>query len=160
MTSSVEGQGSDPAHESRKRRRRHTRKTHEDGSSIATLAPKSDTVVVEKASKQKPIVVLSPPKKKTARILLVSGKKDAVKSFSDTRKAFKTKRVVLTIDNTAKTIKRRNQLMKHVDELSVEQLRNSVVAAKLARKESVANVPEKLLRQMLKDYQSIRGAYV
>ena len=50
--------------------------------------------------------------------------------------------------------------MKHVDSLTEEQLRETVVAAKLVRKESVAKVPEKLLRQMLKDYQSIRGAYM
>jgi hypothetical protein len=144
-----------------KRRRRRTRKVYDE---IQTQdAPvKMETVVVEKTSKQKPIIVLAPPRKKTARILLVSSKtiKNEPKKFTDRRKTFRAKRVTVTIDNTAKTAKRKNLLMKQVDGLTEEQLREAVITAKLARRESVAKVPEKLLRQMLKDYQSIRGAYV
>jgi hypothetical protein len=144
-----------------KGRRRRTRKVQENIPSQPTPV-KQDTVVVEKTSKQKPIVVLSPPRKKTARILLVSSKttKDEPKKIPDRRKTFRAKRVTVTIDNTAKTAKKKYLLMKHVDSLTEEQLRETVVAAKLVRKESVAKVPEKLLRQMLKDYQSIRGAYM
>ena len=155
----------------RGRRRRRTRKSPEESHSQTTAANaivnadthrKLETVVVEKTSKQKPIVVLSPPRKKTARILLVSAKTEKAdpKKVSDRRKTFRAKRVTVTIDNTAKTAKRKNLLMKQVDGLTEEQLREAVVTAKLARRETVAKVPEKLLRQMLKDYQSIRGAYV
>ena len=164
-----------------KGRRRRTRKVREDIPSMPSLhslhslpsqqsqsqhsqptSAKQDTIVVEKTSKQKPIVVLAPPRKKTARILLVSSKttKDEPKKIADRRKTFRAKRVTVTIDNTAKTAKKKYLLMKHVDSLTEEQLREAVVAAKLVRKESVAKVPEKLLRQMLKDYQSIRGAYM
>lgn len=150
-----------------RRRRRRTRKAPED--SLAqplqpqqTAPVKTESVVVEKTSKHPPIVILSPPKKKMARLLLVPSKTDKkdTKKVVDRRKTFRAKRVVLTIDNTAKTAKRRSGLMKQVDALSDEQLRETAVAAKLARRESVAKVPEKLLRQMVKDYQSIRGAYV
>ena len=152
----------------RGRRRRRTRKSPEESHSQTTAVTnaiptrKLETVVVEKTSKQKPIVVLSPPRKKTARILLVSAKTEKAdpKKVSDRRKTFRAKRVTVTIDNTAKTAKRKNLLMKQVDGLTEEQLREAVVTAKLARRETVAKVPEKLLRQMLKDYQSIRGAYV
>jgi len=150
-----------------RRRRRRTRKAPEDslahGQQPQPTAPvKTESVVVEKTSKHPPIVILSPPKKKMARLLLVPSKteKKDTKKVVDRRKTFRAKRVVLTIDNTAKTAKRRSGLMKQVDALSDEQLRETAVAAKLARRESVANVPEKLLRQMVKDYQSIRGAYV
>lgn len=151
-----------------RRRRRRTRKAPEDSLAHGQQQPqpiapvKTESVVVEKTSKHPPIVILSPPKKKMARLLLVPSKteKKDTKKVVDRRKTFRAKRVVLTIDNTAKTAKRRSGLMKQVDALSDEQLRETAIAAKLARRESVAKVPEKLLRQMVKDYQSIRGAYV
>ena len=145
-----------------RRRRRRTRKAPDTMPVQQTQPVKIESVVVEKTSKNPPIVILSPPKKKMARLLLVPSKTDKkdTKKVAERRKTFRAKRVVLTIDNTAKTAKRRSGLMKQVDALSDEQLRETAVAAKLARRESVAKVPEKLLRQMVKDYQSIRGAYV
>ena len=167
----------------REKRKRRTRKAHDSlqnpSYSESQSEPKSEsqppksiikkeTVVVEKTTKQKPIVVLSPPRKKVARILLVSGKKDKTEKngISDLRKAldhrktFRAKKITVTIDNTAKTAKKKYLLMKQVEELSGSQLQEAAIAAKLSRRESVAKVPEKLLRQMLKDCQSIRGAYI
>jgi len=167
---SIHDSHSQPLFQKGRGRRRRTRKSPEQlpgrstdaSATTATVTKKPDTVVVEKTSKQKPIVVLSPPRKKTARILLVSAKTEKAdpKHVSERRKTFRAKRVTVTIDNTAKTAKRKNLLMKQVDGLTQEQLREAIVTAKLARRETVAKVPEKLLRQMLKDYQSIRGAYV
>jgi hypothetical protein len=73
------------------------------------------------------------------------------------KKTFKAKRVRVTIDNTAKTVKRRRQVMQRVDAMSDEQVREAAVGAKLSRRDSVAKVPATLLRQMMKDYQSMRG---
>jgi hypothetical protein len=72
-------------------------------------------------------------------------------------KTFKARRVSVTIDNTAKTQKRRRQLRQRVEVMTPEQLRTAAVTAKLSRKETVEKVPVDLLRQMLKDYYTMRG---
>jgi len=63
----------------------------------------------------------------------------------------------VVIDNTAKTQKRRRQTLQRVDALTDEQVRQACLDSKLSRKETVAKVPIGLLRQMLKDYQTMRG---
>jgi hypothetical protein len=66
--------------------------------------------------------------------------------------------VRVIIDNTAKTQKKRRQTMQRIDALTDEQVRQTCLEAKLSRKETVAKVPIGLLRQMLKDYQTMRGS--
>ena len=102
----------------------------------------------------KPQVILAPPKKKPAKLVLVPKGVGAPKVVS---KTFKARRVSVTIDNTAKTQKRRRQLRQRVEVMTPEQLRTAAVAAKLSRKETVEKVPVDLLRQMLKDYYTMRG---
>lgn len=75
-------------------------------------------------------------------------------------KTFKARRVSVTIDNTAKTQKRRKQTLQRVEGMSEDELRGAAVAAKLSRRETVAKVPVELLRQMLKDYYMMRGMLV
>ncbi len=101
-----------------------------------------------------PKVVIAPPKKKPAKLMLVPKHKVAATTV---KKTFKAKRVRVTIDNTAKTQKRRRQVLGRIDGLSETQLREAAVTAKLARAETVAKVPVDLLRQMLRDYQTLRG---
>jgi uncharacterized membrane protein len=101
-----------------------------------------------------PKVVIAPPKKKPARVLLIAG---TTKMKKEPRKTFRAKMVRVVIDNTAKTQKRRRQSMQRIDVMTDEQIRAACLAAKLSRTETVAKVPIGLLRQMLKDYQSMRG---
>ena len=107
-----------------------------------------------------PTVVIAPPKKKPIRVLLVPSKATAtpIKKMSIARKTYKAKCVRVIIDNTAKTQKRRRQTMQKIDALTDEQVRQACMDAKLSRKETVAKVPIGLLRQMLKDYQTMRGS--
>jgi len=107
-----------------------------------------------------PTVVIAPPKKKPIRVLLVPSKVTAtpVKKMSIARKTYKAKCVRVIIDNTAKTQKKRRQTMQRIDALTDEQVRQACLDAKLSRKETVAKVPIGLLRQMLKDYQTMRGS--
>ena len=107
-----------------------------------------------------PTVVIAPPKKKPIRVLLVPSKATTppVKKMSIARKTYKAKCVRVIIDNTAKTQKRRRQTMQKIDALTDEQVRQACMDAKLSRKETVAKVPIGLLRQMLKDYQTMRGS--
>jgi hypothetical protein len=104
-------------------------------------------------------VVLAPPKKKPTRILLVpsTAVAGAVKKPVVQKKIFTARRVRVLIDNTAKTQKRRRQTLQRVDALTDEQVRQACLESKLSRKETVAKVPIELLRQMLKDYQTMRG---
>ena len=113
-----------------------------------------------------PKVVIAPPKKKAARVLLIAAKPSGLVAGKPVagilkkdiqRKTFRTKHVRLVIDNTAKTQKRRRQTLQKIDALTDEQVRQACLDAKLSRKETVAKVPIGLLRQMLKDYQTMRG---
>jgi hypothetical protein len=73
-------------------------------------------------------------------------------------KKFTARRVSVTIDNTAKTQKRRRMTLGRVDAMTETQLQEAAVMAKLSRAETVKKVPADLLRQMLKDYYTMRGA--
>jgi len=128
------------------------------------VAPVVAPAVVPAASPPK--VVIAPPKKKTARVLLIAAKPSALVAGKPVsgilkkdiqRKTFRAKHVRLVIDNTAKTQKRRRQTLQKIDALTDEQVRQTCLDAKLSRKETVAKVPIGLLRQMLKDYQTMRG---
>ena len=102
-----------------------------------------------------PKVVLAPPKPKTPKVMLVP--KGLRPKLKLPEKTFKAKRVALTIDNTVKTLKRRKAVMAHIDAMTEDQVRAAAVAARLSRRETVAKAPIGLLRQMVKDYRSLRG---
>lgn len=107
-----------------------------------------------------PVVVIAPAKKKPAKVMLVPKEKKAVANGPSRvipKKTFKAKRVRVIIDNTAKTQKQRTQTLGRIDAMTEDQLRGAAVSARLSRRETVAKVPVNLLRQMLKDYQSMRG---
>ena len=124
------------------------------------LAPAQPKAVVGGAAKPS-VIVLAPAKKKPVRVMLIPKGKDGAAAIAHKRmqhkKTFKAKRVRVTIDNTAKTVKRRRQTMQRVDAMTDDQVREAAVGAKLSRRDSVAKVPTGLLRQMMKDYQSMRG---
>jgi hypothetical protein len=149
----------------RKRRRRRGRRstTKQDAESDATVVEKADApapepkpaVAIPKPAEKPPVVVLAPAKKKTPKVMLVPKRVATV--AKTVKKPFKAKRVHVVIDNTAKTQKRRKQTMQRVDAMTDDQCRASAVGAKLAKRETVAKVPIGLLRQMVKDYYTMRG---
>ena len=102
-----------------------------------------------------PKVVLAPAKQKTAKVMLVP--KGQRPRLQLPKKTFKAKRVAVTIDNTVKTHKRRKAVMAQIDAMTEDQVRGAAVAARLSRRETVAKAPIGLLRQMVKDYRSLRG---
>lgn len=123
------------------------------GKELATINAPTTMQMVGGAATQK--VVIAPPKKKPAKLMLVPKHKTV--SAVAVKKTFKAKRVRVVIDNTAKTQKRRRQVLGRIDGLTEVQLREAAVTAKLARAETVKKVPVDLLRQMLRDYQTLRG---
>jgi hypothetical protein len=48
--------------------------------------------------------------------------------------------------------------MAKIDEMTEDQLRAAAVAARLSRRETVAKVPVGLLRQMVKDVQTMKAS--
>jgi hypothetical protein len=119
---------------------------------IKELAP----VQAGGGAKAAAVVILSPPKKKPVKVMLVpKGKPGGMKAI--VRKTFKAKRVHVTIDNTAKTVKHRRQVLGRVDAMTDDQVRAAAVAARLTSRERVTKAPIALLRQMVRDYQTMKG---
>lgn len=165
----------------RKSRRRRTAKAAaEEGSdmTVVTKDPANPTIVtpsgppiVAHSKSQKggaplgavaatapaPKIVLSPPKKKPAKIMLVPKGPTRVPKVLH-KKTFKAKQVAVTIDNTAITRKHRKSVMAKIDEMTEDQVRAAAVAARLSRRETVAKVPVGLLRQMVKDVQTMKAS--
>ena len=138
------------------------------GSGSGSVVKQKSAAVTPSAPVIPPKVVIAPPKKKPARVLLVAAAAKPTTLIAGKpvtgilkkelqRKTFRVKHVRLVIDNTAKTQKRRRQTLQKIDALTDEQVRQACLDAKLSRKETVAKVPIGLLRQMLKDYQTMRG---
>jgi hypothetical protein len=121
---------------------------------VQALIQSGGAATVAAAVKKPTVIVLAPAKKKTAKVMLVPKGKSVQRTL---KRTFKAKRVHVTLDHTAKTQKRRRQLVQRIDTLTDEQLRNATVAAQLSRRESVAHTPASLLRQMLRDYQTMKG---
>jgi hypothetical protein len=159
----VEGGG----RRSRKRSGARRRRTRVEGSEEETVITKESgekKEVVPPTISEKPVVhakpvakvVLAPPKKKVAKVMLVP--KGKVVRPAMAKKTFKIKKVRMVIDNTAKTQKRRKDVMTAIDAMTEDQVRAAAVTARLSRRETVSKVPIGLLRQMMKDYQTMRGA--
>ncbi len=127
------------------------------GVAAAAVSKKQPAVVVPLAPVPK--IVIAPPKKKQAKVMLVP-KTKTPPVVTRPQKTFKAKRVSVTIDNTARTQKKRRMTLSRVDAMTEEQLRETAVATKLSRIETVKNVPVDLLRQMLKDYYTMRGMFL
>ena len=119
------------------------------------VVAKTKTVAQQGGILASPKVVLAPPKPKAPKVMLVP--KGLRPKLKLPEKTFKAKRVALTIDNTVKTHKRRKAVMAHIDAMTEDQVRAAAVAARLSRRETVAKAPIGLLRQMVKDYRSLRG---
>jgi hypothetical protein len=121
---------------------------------LAPIAPQAGGAIKKSAA---PVVVLAPAKKKPAKIMLVP-KSTVPRPML--KKTFKARKIRVTVDNSAKTIKRRRSVLGHIDTMTEEQLRAKAVAIKLSRPETVAKVPIALLRQMLKDTYTMRGSFL
>ncbi len=104
----------------------------------------------------KPKIIIAPPKPKVPKVLLVP-KGTPTTQPRGTKKVFRAKRLSVVIDNTAKTQKHRKSMMTKVDEMTDDQIRAAAVHARLSRRETVAKAPIGLLRQMIKDYQIMKG---
>ena len=88
-------------------------------------------------------VVLEPPKKTAAKL---------VASKSKTRKA---KKIRVSLTGLGKRITRHKKIQKEARSHSIEEIKKTLVAAKLIKPESKA--PESILRQIYADYQTLKN---
>ena len=88
-------------------------------------------------------VVLEPPKKTAAKLIA---------SKSKTRKA---KKIRVSLTGLGKRITRHKKIQKEARSYSIEDIKKTLVAAKLIKPESKA--PESILRQIYADYQTLKN---
>ena len=121
-----------------------------------------------KPNSQQPVqVIIAPAKKKLPKVVLVpktaTTTTAATAAVAPTKpprikpKTFKSKRVSMIVDNTRKAKQHRTTVLSQVDSLTDEQVREAAVTARLSQPKKVETVPIELLRQMVKDYQIIKG---
>jgi len=66
----------------------------------------------------------------------------------------------MIIDNTAKTQKRRRNVLTEVDSMTDEQLRAAAVSSRIYTKEAAAKLPLPLLKSLMKDFRMMKGLLV
>ena len=91
----------------------------------------------------KAIVILEPPKKTAAKL---------VASKSKTRKS---RKIRVSLSGLGKRITRHKKIQKDARVSSIEEIKKTLVAAKLIKPESKA--PETMLRQIYADYQTLKN---
>jgi len=162
MDAPQEGAGRRSRKRSAGGRRRKTRDATEEDGTVVTKDEGTKATVpvpapVQKATAVVPKVVIAPPKKKPVKVMLVPKGKPTVAPRPVSHKTFKAKSIKVTIDNTAKTRKSRADSLAKVDAMTEDQIRAAAVQARLSRRETVGKAPIGLLRQMVKDYQIMKG---
>ena len=161
MDEPQEGTGRRSRKRSGRGNRRKTRVAEEE-STIVTKDDSAKPVAapavapVQKSPAVPPKVVIAPPKKKPVKVMLVPKGKVAVPKIVKNR-TFTAKSIKVTIDNTARTRKNRADALAKVDAMTDDQIRAAAVQARLSRRETVGKAPIGLLRQMVKDYQIMKG---
>ena len=123
---------------------------------VQSAGARSTTASAPKA----PVVIIAPAKKKPTKVLLVPKTAGVRPVRPVLKKTFRARKIRVTIDNTAKTHKRRRVVLGKIDDMTDAQVRDAAVRAKLSRAETVAKAPIGLLRQMVKDYLTLRGQFL
>jgi hypothetical protein len=147
------------------RQRKSRRRTKRDAPAVASVASAAVASAVAPVpaaipvAPVAPVIVLAPRKPKPAKLVLVPKSK---RTHHTTRKAlpssFRATRVRLVIDNSSKTQKRRRQVLGRIDAMTDNQVRAAAIDAQLTARDRVTKVPVGLLRQMLRDFQTMKGA--
>jgi len=142
-----------------KRRRRRTRKATEIESTMVEKDSEPMKAEVVKDPKVKdPVKIVLAPAKKTPKVLLVP--KGVVKPKPVARKTFRAKRIHMVIDNSAKTQKKRRNVLLEIDSMTDEQVRAAAVSSKIYTNEAAAKLPLPLLKSLMKDFRMMKGLLV
>ena len=145
------------------RRRRRTRKAIETDSTM--VEKDSEPIKTEGThptdSKSKvPVKIVLAPAKKVPKVLLVPKGVEKEKPKPVARKTFRAKKIHMVIDNSAKTQKKRRNVLTEIDSMTDEQVRAAAVSSKIYTKEAAAKLPLPLLKSLMKDFRMMKGLLV
>jgi len=140
------------------RRRRRTRKAVETESTMVEKDSEPMKAEGPKDSKSAPVKIVLAPAKKVPKVLLIP--KGVEKPKPVVRKTFRAKKIHMVIDNSAKTQKRRRNVLLEIDSMTDEQVRAAAVASKIYTKEAAAKLPLPLLKSLMKDFRMMKGLLV
>ena len=133
-----------------KRGRSRRKRADAKETSVARETTVRESVTVHKEiAAPKPVVLIA---KKDKRVILAPTKK----SKRPTRKAFRSKKIYMLIDNTRKTQRRRESILETIDNLSDAQARVKAVDANLVRPEKIALIPITLVKSLLKGIRELK----
>lgn len=90
-----------------------------------------------------------------AKVILEPPKKTAAKLVASKSKTRKSRKIRVSLSGLGKRITRHKKIQKDARVSSIEEIKKTLVAAKLIKPESKA--PETMLRQIYADYQTLKN---
>lgn len=90
-----------------------------------------------------------------AKVILEPPKKTAAKLVASKSKTRKSRKIRVSLSGLGKRITRHKKIQKDAHVSSIEEIKKTLVAAKLIKPESKA--PETMLRQIYADYQTLKN---
>ena len=90
-----------------------------------------------------------------AKVILEPPKKTAAKLVASKSKTRKSRKIRVSLSGLGKRITRHKKIQKYARVSSIEEIKKTLVAAKLIKPESKA--PETMLRQIYADYQTLKN---
>jgi len=138
----------------RRTKGRRKRKGVEDLS--VAKAKEADPVTPKVAPKVEPKVETKAESKVVPKVELAPAKSTLRRKKPMTRKAFQRKKIYMVIDNTRKTMRRRQSILETIDAMEDKQARAKAVAANLIRPERAAKVPTALVKTLLKGIRDLK----
>ena len=145
-------------------KKRRTSRKQSGGADIpAVLAPPVPTPVPVPATAPAPVPVSMPLRPNIpatmlggkAKVILEPPKKTAAKLVASKSKTRKSRKIRVSLSGLGKRITRHKKIQKDARVRSIEEIKKTLVAAKLIKPESKA--PETMLRQIYADYQTLKN---
>ena len=145
-------------------KKRRTSRKQSGGADIpAVLAPPVPTPVPVPATAPAPVPVSMPLRPNIpatmlggkAKVILEPPKKTAAKLVASKSKTRKSRKIRVSLSGLGKRITRHKKIQKDARVSSIEEIKKTLVAAKLIKPESKA--PETMLRQIYADYQTLKN---
>ena len=145
-------------------KKRRTSRKQSGGADIpAVLAPPVPTPVPVPATAPAPVPVSMPLRTNIppamlggkAKVILEPPKKTAAKLVASKSKTRKSRKIRVSLSGLGKRITRHKKIQKDARVSSIEEIKKTLVAAKLIKPESKA--PETMLRQIYADYQTLKN---
>ena len=145
-------------------KKRRTSRKQSGGADIpAVLAPPTPVPTPATATAPAPVPVSMPLRTNIppamlggkAKVILEPPKKTAAKLVASKSKTRKSRKIRVSLSGLGKRITRHKKIQKDARVSSIEEIKKTLVAAKLIKPESKA--PETMLRQIYADYQTLKN---